>query len=250
MNILTLSISINQQERTIMANQLTSKTLSAAFINTFIKSKFFDTLDRITDWVSYWNSLKTDNNCNYMSINLPVKKIDGIDVVVNLELYDDGSLWIDIIKNNIWIINTLGKISDNFKGIDIGKYSINILNENCNPQRLTYLEENDGDDDEYCLDLNDDYFVENPYFKNVDFVKEINKIINLKWNSILGFIDYEISLEDIELLGYDLGECAVCYEKTNNKCKNNHYTCVDCVSNIYKQNTRVKVKCPLCRENM
>jgi hypothetical protein len=233
-----------------MATQ--SKTFTPEFIEGFIKNHLYNKLNNITDYENYWKTVELEDMVPYIIIEIPIKRIDNIPVSVFFEIHKDGSLYITVLTSQYYGV----KAEYN----KIAKYSLKLYHKECDRFRIDYLEENkdeieEGEEYTYYFDYHEycrfdvDNLVEsNCVFEEVDFEEALNKIINLKWNKNLGFLEYEISDEDIELLGYDINECCVCYEKTQFKCKNGHNTCPDCYIKIKKQqNNNPCVKCPICR---
>ena len=232
-----------------MATQ--SKTFTPEFIKGFIKNQLFNKLNNITDYEKYWNTVELEDKLPYIIIDIPIKRIDNIPVSVFFEIHKDGDLYISVTATQYY-----GVKCDYNK---IAKYNLKLYHNECDRYRIEYLEENkdeieEGEEYTYYFDYHSYFRIDGEETtceldEEVDFEKALNTIINLKWNKNLGFLEYEISDGDIELLGYDINECCVCYENTIYKCKNGHHTCPDCYIKIKKQqNNTPRIKCPICRD--
>jgi len=205
-----------------MATQ--SKTLSKEFINSFIQSEIYKMTENMMGDEEYWRFLENTTNNEHYEINTPIKKIDGItDCSVNIELSKGGDVYICVSKY----------------------YAGNMLNF----RRL--ICEYTGED---RVDCDEDYIGDNTDFykyiiTNINWEDIFRYILNnIKFNKTLcEFVDYTATDEDLELMGYNIDECCVCYEKTTAICENNHHTCKECRHKIRKQVAPINYRCPICR---
>jgi len=204
-----------------MANQ--TKTLSKEFVNSFIQSTIYKMRGMNMD-IDFWNYRRMNytNNEDYKIIT-PIKKIDGIDgCEVYIEISRGGDVYICVSKY----------------------YAGDTLNFS----RLIYeyTGEDRIDDDDYCMVETDHYIA---LITEIDWEDAFSYILNnIKFNRTLGrFVDYTATDEDLELFGYEIDDCCVCYEKTTSICENKHYTCKDCRDKIRKSVAPINYRCPICR---
>jgi len=211
-----------------MANQ--TKSFSNEFINSYIEgiiqTYIYNNSGLDND---YWNYLDNVMEIEGLIISTPIKKIDGVECEVCIIVSRECDIQIKVIGN--------------YNGIHRAVWS-KFVYRNYSEERREWEENNDS---EFCLEEPDYYAA--IIRDNVSWQEDFKHILNLKYNPIIAeFVDYVATKDDLELMGYNIGECSVCYEDTIFTCKNNHHTCMDCQIKI-KRNNAANRKCPICRGN-
>lgn len=173
--------------------------------------------------INYWTYLSSNTGNEHYEIITPIKKIDGItDCSVNIEISKGGDLYITVSKY----------------------YAGNMLEF----QKLIYqyTGEDRAFDDDY-MGPNTDFY--KAIITNIEWEDIFSYILNnIKFNKTLcKFVDYTATDEDLQLMGYDISECSVCYESTISICQNSHHTCIECKAKIKKQVAHDNYRCPICR---